>query len=185
MLQHIAQWNPTTQLWETDQIDLFSGHSEPFSETFPTSGMTLGGRLLPLPMSGHPIGGNEYSSLLRTPQAQVTEAKPGIKLDGRKPSDPQVGLADQVIALMPTPNTLDHVEKRTMHAGGNLTLQGAVGGVNPKDAARHAAAGRKVPLLPSPVAQQSGSTPEEHLARKPGRTQVTDLAIIVENGLME
>jgi hypothetical protein len=39
-------------------------------------------------------------------------------------------------------------------------------------------------LLPSPVAQQSGSTPEEHLARKPGRTQVTDLAIIVENGLM-
>jgi DNA (cytosine-5)-methyltransferase 1 len=34
------------------------------------------------------------------------------------------------------------------------------------------------------VAQQSGSTPEEHLARKPGRTQVTDLAIIVENGLM-
>jgi len=39
-------------------------------------------------------------------------------------------------------------------------------------------------LLPSPVAHQSGSTPEEHLARKPGRTQVTDLAIIVENGLM-
>ena len=39
-------------------------------------------------------------------------------------------------------------------------------------------------LLPSPVAQQSGSSPEEHLRRKPGRTQVTDLAIIVEHGLM-
>jgi len=46
--------------------------------------------------------------LLRTPQAQVTEAKPGIKLEGRTPSDPQVGLADQVLAdfhgpLLPTP----------------------------------------------------------------------------------
>jgi DNA (cytosine-5)-methyltransferase 1 len=41
-----------------------------------------------------------------------------------------------------------------------------------------------VVLLPSPVAHQSGSTPEQHLARKPGRTQVTDLAIIVENELM-
>ena len=67
MLQHIAQWNPATQLWETDQIDLFSGLSEPFSATFPTSGMTRGGRLLPLPASAHPIGGNECSSLLPTP----------------------------------------------------------------------------------------------------------------------
>jgi len=100
VLQHIAQWNPTTQLWETDQIDLFSGQSEPYSETFQTSGMTVGTRLFPLPASAHPIGGSECL------------------------------------------------------------------------------------LLPSPVAQQSGSTPQEHLARKPGRTQVTDLAIIVENGLM-
>ena len=40
-------------------------------------------------------------------------------------------------------------------------------------------------LLPSPVAQPSGSTPEKHLSRKPGRTQVTDLAIIVENNLLQ
>jgi hypothetical protein len=39
-------------------------------------------------------------------------------------------------------------------------------------------------LLPTPVAQQSGCSPEDHLRKKPGRTQVTDLAIIVENGLM-
>jgi hypothetical protein len=97
--QHI-EWNPTTQLWETEQADLFSGQQEPFSETWPTSGMTRSGRLLPLPTSAPPTAESVSS------------------------------------------------------------------------------------LLPSPVAQQSGSTPEEHLARKPGRTQVTDLAIIVENGLM-
>ena len=42
-----------------------------------------------------------------------------------------------------------------------------------------------VALLPTPCAQQSGNTPENHLAKKPGRKVVTDLAILVENGLLE
>jgi DNA (cytosine-5)-methyltransferase 1 len=36
-------------------------------------------------------------------------------------------------------------------------------------------------LLPTPCAQQSANTPENHLRKKPGRRQVTDLAIIAEN----
>ena len=40
------------------------------------------------------------------------------------------------------------------------------------------------PLLPTPVAQPSGNTPEDHLRKKPGREVVTDLAIIAENGLI-
>lgn len=36
-------------------------------------------------------------------------------------------------------------------------------------------------LLPTPNAHPSGSTPEQHLARKPGRTQVTELSIVVEH----
>lgn len=40
-------------------------------------------------------------------------------------------------------------------------------------------------LLPTPVAQPSGNTPEDHLRKKPGRKQVTDLAIIVENDLLK
>ncbi|WP_240742980.1 hypothetical protein [Microbacterium sp. K36] len=40
-------------------------------------------------------------------------------------------------------------------------------------------------LLPTPVAQPSGNSPEEHLRKKPGREVVTDLAIIAENGLIE
>ena len=41
-----------------------------------------------------------------------------------------------------------------------------------------------VQLLPTPVAQPSGNTPGEHLRKKPGRARVTDLAVIVENGLL-
>jgi DNA (cytosine-5)-methyltransferase 1 len=44
---------------------------------------------------------------------------------------------------------------------------------------------RNLELLPTACAQQSGNTPENHLAKKPGRKVVTDLAILVENGLLE
>ena len=40
-----------------------------------------------------------------------------------------------------------------------------------------------VALLPTPVAQPSGNTPEDHLRKKPGREIVTDLAVLVENDL--
>jgi hypothetical protein len=46
--------------------------------------------------------------LWRTPSAQLIEAKPdGIKLIGRTPQDPQVGLADQVRAQWATPQAHD------------------------------------------------------------------------------
>lgn len=40
-------------------------------------------------------------------------------------------------------------------------------------------------ILPTPVASPSGNTPENHLQKKPGRKTVTDLSILVENGLMQ
>ena len=40
-------------------------------------------------------------------------------------------------------------------------------------------------LLPTPAANDSGNTPENHLRKKPGRTQVTSLQIIAEYGLIE
>lgn len=52
---------------------------------------------------------------------------------------------------------------------------------------RPASPGRSpgVKLLPTPVASPPGGTPENHLRKKPGRTVVTDLAMIAENGLFE
>ncbi len=70
MPQHIATWNPTTQLWETEDVCLFSERQEPLSETWPTSGIAVGGRLYPLPASAHHTAANECSSLqLPTPRA--------------------------------------------------------------------------------------------------------------------
>jgi hypothetical protein len=40
-------------------------------------------------------------------------------------------------------------------------------------------------LLPTPVASDSGNTPENHLRKKPGRKQVTSLRIILEYGLLK
>jgi hypothetical protein len=39
----IATWNPARGVWETDQVNLLCGHSEPYSETWPTSGTTRNG----------------------------------------------------------------------------------------------------------------------------------------------
>lgn len=85
-----------------------------------------------------------------------------------------VGLGNQVMSLLPTPGAYQpggsqHPEKR--RAGGHA--------LNLQDVAEH------LHLLPTPVAQPSGNTPEDHLRKKPGRGVVTDLAIIAENGLIE
>lgn len=56
-------------------------------------------------------------------------------------------------------------------------------GADPRDDRASEAAG--LTLLPTPVAQPSGNTPEDHLRKKPGREVVTDLAILAENGLIE
>lgn len=40
-------------------------------------------------------------------------------------------------------------------------------------------------LLPTPAAHDSHNSPKVHLRKKPGRSQVTSLQIIAENGLIE
>jgi hypothetical protein len=39
-------------------------------------------------------------------------------------------------------------------------------------------------LLPTPAAHDTGNTPENHLRKKPGRSQVTSLQVIVDYGLL-
>jgi hypothetical protein len=84
--QHI-EWNPKLQLWETEQADLFSGQQEPFSETFPTSGMTRSGQLLPLPMLVPPTDerGSSSSQLLPTPDTGMSPNGHGRR--GGKPGN--------------------------------------------------------------------------------------------------
>jgi DNA (cytosine-5)-methyltransferase 1 len=61
----------------------------------------------------------------------------------------------------------------------------AGGPTHHRNSARGLIEAQVLDLLPTPVAQPSGNTPEEHLRKKPGRVVVTDLAIIAENGLLE
>lgn len=124
----IAIWNPARDVWETAAMSLFSEHQDVFSETWPTSGMTRRGALLPLPTSVPAIDATDCSSS----------------------------------QLLPTPTTEPHTGNG--HAR-NL--------------------GKEVQLLPTPVAHDSGNSPEEHLRKKPGREVVTSLAIICEHDLFE
>ena len=68
-------------------------------------------------------------------------------------------------ALIPTPTASDHKAGRHPEGTGRSLTQA-------------------VQLLPTPVAQPSGNSSGEHLRKKPGRSRVTDLAVIVENGLL-
>lgn len=118
-MEILATWNPERQLWETDQASLFCEQPEPFSETWPTSGMTRSGVLSPLPRSGLLTGGSASLSsptppassgtgLLPTPlSGDGTKGSPNQKDSGGNPS-----LAPAVIALsgmLPTPKATDGV----------------------------------------------------------------------------
>lgn len=63
-----AIWNPARDVWETESIDLFSEHSDVWSETWPTSGMTRNGVVYALPTPEPHTVDTGYSSL-PTPRA--------------------------------------------------------------------------------------------------------------------
>lgn len=91
----------------------------------------------------------------RTP----TPRQPPGRRPLREPARPGVG------ALMPTPTASDHKAGRHQEGTGHSLTQA-------------------VQMLPTPVAQPSGNSPEAHLRKKPGRERVTDLAVLVEHGLL-
>lgn len=132
----LAIWNPVTDRWEREQETIF-GHSDAYSETWPTSGMTVNGVAYELPTWEHHTAGTGYSS-------------------------------SQHDAMLPTPTTSE--------ATGAGRSEKKTGGDNLRTT---------VTLLPTPVAQPSGNTPENHLRKKPGRQVVTDLSILVENDLIK
>lgn len=72
MPEPIATWNSARGVWERPETNILCGHSALFSGTWPTSGMTRGGRLYPLPTRGHRTAASGSSSspgLLPTPAA--------------------------------------------------------------------------------------------------------------------
>lgn len=179
MPQPLAIWNSARDVWETPRTEgLFCEHLDVFLATFPTSGSMQNGVAYELPTWEPAMADTGSSSLLMTPVASE-----GIKPSNtmgvtRRLTTGQVFLTNQIVtlcgldpseALLPTPKASDG-EK------GGPNQRGSSGDY-PLPAIAH--------LLPTPVAQPSGNTPENHLRKKPGREVVTDLAILVENDLLE
>lgn len=120
----LAMWNRARGVWETEQVNLLCGHSEPFSQTWPTSGMTRGGWAFELPTWEHPMDGSGSSSL-PTPRAtrggSATEGRYGPNLGMVLLPSPTVSEANgagahgdggldlrTTVAMLPTPTTRDH-----------------------------------------------------------------------------
>jgi len=160
--QHI-EWNPATQLWETEQADLFSGQQEPFSETWPTSGMTRNGQLLPLPTSAPPTGGSGSLSLLPTPN-RVDDGEPQTPA-ARKARGYGPDLKD-IPHLLPTPaagnfnDGEDAQQWLARQAAVKERLNNGNGMGMPLSVA--------VQLLPTPVAMDSVGARNATSSRQPG-----------------
>lgn len=105
----LAKYDHDSRSWKTAQRSFIEDSGE-CSVIWPHSGMTVNGECLELPMLVRRTKETDCG-LWRTPSANVIEAKSTVvKLTGRKPTDPQVGLANQVMASQkwPTPRARDH-----------------------------------------------------------------------------
>ena len=140
--------------------------------------------------------GPAIGELLKTPTAQLAVNGGSQHPDKRKAGGHGPTLADQVEYLLPTPTAADGERASASYARGNPTLGGALlptpsvadalGGhlTRGGDRSRELLLGGIVKLLPSPAAHDSGSSPAEHLRKKPGRSQVTSLQVIVDYDLL-
>ena len=102
MPNQIATWNPERDCWETGVEDIF-GHSDVYSETWPTSGMTRNGVAYALPTWAPPTTGSASSSspMLGTPRCAQGMTN-DLRAGGHGPT-----LADEVEHLLPTPTAMD------------------------------------------------------------------------------
>ncbi|QFU90940.1 hypothetical protein YIM_28840 [Amycolatopsis sp. YIM 10] len=141
MPKPIATWNSARGVWETGRIALLCGHSELYSATWPTSGMTRSGVAYELPTWAPPT--NASASLL--PQLLGTpRCADGITGALRPNPDPgKSRLEDQLaVLLLKTPTAQLAVNGGSQHpdkrkAGGHgPTLADEVEHLLPTPAAR-------------------------------------------------
>jgi hypothetical protein len=161
--------------------------------------------MLPTPLSSdgrgigvHGQGGQDLRttvSLLKTPLSNLGQNGGSQHPDKRKAGGHGPTLADEVEHLLPTPTTqpttgnghardlrsesMSLLPTPTTMAGGQATRSGAR-----SDELLLPGIGRELALLPTPAAHDSGNTPENHLRKKPGRSVVTSLQVLVDHDLI-
>jgi hypothetical protein len=148
----------------------------------------------------HGTGGPDLRtvvSLIPTPSASLGEHRRdnGEDPEKRRAQGRQVSTAD-AMCFLPTPTSRDG--KGANQRGDDTCLTGAL---LPTPRAARGASGTETMyelgavrsdegrpqgevLLPTPAAHDSGNSPEAHLRKKPGRSQVTSLQVIVDHGLL-
>ena len=114
-------------LWETEQVDLFSELPEPFSGTWPTSGMTRGGQLFPLDLSAPHTVGSECSSSPKLPTPKAHDGVFGTPRTSGRPIEKSTHL-QTIVSLLPTPRATDGTKGGPNRRGssGDLMLPSAV-----------------------------------------------------------
>ena len=150
--------------------------------------------------------------MLRTPTAQLAVNGGSQHPEKRKAGGHGPTLADEVEHLLPTPQVADVTGGHRYRSGSRrdeLLLPGVAealtaGTLLPTPSAQNShgnanrggdrAAELLLPgiaramtggvLLPTPAAHDSANTPENHLRKKPGRSQVTSLQIVVDYDLL-
>lgn len=153
MLQRIATWNPARGVWETDR-HAFCGHSVPYSETWPSSGMTHGGAAFGLPTSVLRMGDSESSSLLPTPDGGDGLRGGAQHPTKRRAAGHAITLQDVAtnLHLLPTPTARDWKDGQPVENVEEKALLGRV-------------AWQLLPT-PNPYHSKNTETPSEWLARR-------------------
>jgi hypothetical protein len=101
----LATWNRARGVWETEQVSLLCGHSEPFSLTWPNWGTTRAGTAYAQPMWEHLTADSASSSspglVFDTPDTNPDRPNTGSNRVAQV-----AGLGNQVRELLPTPTAM-------------------------------------------------------------------------------
>ena len=156
--QHqLAIWNPERDCWETGVEDIF-GHSDVYSETWPTSGMTRNGVAYALPTWEPPTTASGCSS---SPPAEMFRTPAAAEAEGGALSPERARVENRTLRL--TGQILDMVAPDQMSDAWRAlptprASDGTKGGPNQRGSAGDLMLPSAVHLLPTPTAQDSSAS---------------------------
>lgn len=165
MPEPIAKWNSKRDVWERTETPIF-GPLDVYSETFPTSGMTVNGVAYELPTWEHRTADSESLSLLLTPVASEGTKPSNVMGVARREANGQAFLTNQIVTLC----GLDPSEKLLKTPTSQLAVNGGSQHPDQRKAGGHGPtlADEIEHLLPTPAAcvANDGESTDTWLARR-------------------